>query len=158
MPEHDAESKVAIEGNGDPRELEMEGDGAEAPVLAPAVSAAPAAPVAAPAVPVSGLYVRDPQPANVLEELRIDVDGRYPQMVASGTVYRPLQARMHWAAELEQIGPNRWRGPIFFEHPRGARSGGGGGGPPPPGGPPGHQKRENPPAPPRGGDPRAGIF
>src|ERR671915_67738 len=74
MPEHDAESKVAIEGNG------------------------------------------DPQPANVLEELRIDVDGRYPQMVASGTVYRPLQARMHWAAELEQIGPNRWRGPIFFEH------------------------------------------
>jgi hypothetical protein len=116
MPEHDAESKVAIEGNGDPRELEMEGDGAEAPVLAPAVSAAPAAPVAAPAVPVSGLYVRDPQPANVLEELRIDVDGRYPQMVASGTVYRPLQARMHWAAELEQIGPNRWRGPIFFEH------------------------------------------
>src|SRR5918999_1750063 len=116
MPEHDAESKVAIEGNGDPRELEMEGDGAEAPVLAPAVSAAPAAPVAAPAVPVSGLYLRDPQPANVLEELRIDVDGRYPQMVASGTVYRPLQARMHWAAELEQIGANRWRGPIFFEH------------------------------------------
>jgi hypothetical protein len=117
MPEHDAESTVAIEGNGgDPRELEMEGDDAEAPVLAPAVSAAPAAPVAAPAVPVSGLYVRDPQPANVLEELRIDVDGRYPQMVASGTVYRPLQARMHWAAELEQIGPNRWRGPIFFEH------------------------------------------
>ena len=72
-------------------------------------------------MPVSGLYLRDPQPATVLEELRIDVDGRYPQMVASGTVYRPLQARMHWAAELEQLGPNRWRGPIFFEHSPGVR-------------------------------------
>ena len=122
MPDQDfetgGEAAVAVEGNGgDPHELEPSGDGAEtAAALAPAVAAAPAAPVAAPAVPVSGLYVRDPQPASVLEELRIDVDGRYPQMVASGTVYRPLQARMHWAAELEQIGPNRWRGPIFFEH------------------------------------------
>ncbi|HEV3378611.1 MAG TPA: hypothetical protein VG126_15175 [Thermoleophilaceae bacterium] len=124
MPEHDAETladtAAAVEGNGgDP--LDMNGDGADPTALAPAVTAAPAAPVAAPAVPVSGLYLRDPQPANVLEELRIDVDGRYPQMVASGTVYRPLRARMHWAAEVKQIGPNRWRGPIFFEHSPGVR-------------------------------------
>jgi hypothetical protein len=114
MPEQDVETmtEAAVEGNGEAAaELERRAAPAEGAEEAPA-----AAPAAVPQVRVSGLYLRDPQPANVLEELRIDVDGRYPQMVVSGTVYRPLQARMHWVAEVEQVGPNRWRGPIFFEH------------------------------------------
>lgn len=36
-----------------------------------------------------------PVPALLREDLRLDVDGRYPQMVASGTLYRRLNARLH---------------------------------------------------------------
>ena len=111
MPEQDIETTtdaaLTIEANGDGA-----GDLDE---TAAAVGRRPSQAQAAATTQVSGLYARDPQPANVLEELRIDVDGRYPQMIASGTVFRPLPARMHWVAELKQVGPNRWRGPIFFE-------------------------------------------
>ena len=38
------------------------------------------------------------------EELRLDVDGRYPQMAASGTIYRfGLRQQMHWIARLRRV-------------------------------------------------------
>lgn len=50
------------------------------------------------------------------EELRLDVDGRYPQMVASGTLYRRLEARVHWIANLTTAsGPRHWTGNIWYK-------------------------------------------
>lgn len=50
------------------------------------------------------------------EELRLDVDGRYPQMAASGTVYRfGLKQQMHWIARLRRVAPNTWSGPIWYK-------------------------------------------
>lgn len=82
------------------------------------------------ASPASGLYARDlggghgkaslgPVPAGIRpirrEELRLDVDGRYPQMTASGTIGGFLVSRVHWIAELTKEGPNRWSGPIWYK-------------------------------------------
>lgn len=49
------------------------------------------------------------------EELRLDVDGRYPQFVASGTLYRGLSTRVHWIANLTSTGTNRWSGSIWYK-------------------------------------------
>ena len=49
------------------------------------------------------------------EELRLDVDGRYPQMMASGTHYGVLAKRVHWIARLTASGPNAWTGSIWFK-------------------------------------------
>lgn len=49
------------------------------------------------------------------ERLALDVDGRYPQMVASGTITRLLQTRIHWIAKLRRIAVNRWTGSIFYK-------------------------------------------
>ena len=49
------------------------------------------------------------------EELRLDVDGRYPQMMASGTLYGVLAKRVHWIARLTASGPNAWTGSIWFK-------------------------------------------
>ena len=67
----------------------------------------------------SGRYTPVPSPGRVVpllrnEELRLDVDGRYPQMVASGTLYAQLQARVHWIAELTATGRNTFGGPITY--------------------------------------------
>jgi hypothetical protein len=50
------------------------------------------------------------------EELSLDVDGRYPLLVASGTISRFLAARVHWVANL-QPGPalHQWQGTIWFK-------------------------------------------
>lgn len=47
-------------------------------------------------------------------QLRLDVDGRYPQMVASGTLRSGLFQRTHWIARVARTGPRRWAGPIFY--------------------------------------------
>lgn len=74
--------------------------------------------------PVSGLYKRSrrmwepPKPPKVKlfrEELRLDVDGRYPQMVASGTVFRSLRTKVHWIANLTVSGRNSWTGKIWYK-------------------------------------------
>ncbi|HEU4941967.1 MAG TPA: hypothetical protein VFT18_01785, partial [Gaiellaceae bacterium] len=80
--------------------------------------------------PVSGLYARpptisglpislDPAPRGILpirkEEIRLDVDGRYPQMAVSGTISGFLVSRIHWIARLRKIAPNRWRGAIWYK-------------------------------------------
>jgi hypothetical protein len=47
-------------------------------------------------------------------DLRLDVDGRYPQMVASGTLRSGLFQRVHWIARVARTGPHTWAGPIFY--------------------------------------------
>jgi hypothetical protein len=56
-------------------------------------------------------------PALAGEELRLDVDGRYPQMLASGTVpISPVQ-RLHWIASVHPSGPNSYSGGIWYKDP-----------------------------------------
>ena len=61
----------------------------------------------------------DPAPAGIRpirrEEIRLDVDGRYPQLTVSGTISGLLVSRIHWIARLKRIAPNRWRGSIWFK-------------------------------------------
>jgi hypothetical protein len=49
------------------------------------------------------------------EELRLDVDGRYPQMTASGTLRGLLAPQTHWIASLTATAPNTWAGAIWFK-------------------------------------------
>ncbi|MGK7939038.1 MAG: hypothetical protein AB4062_02545 [Crocosphaera sp.] len=53
------------------------------------------------------------------EELRLDVDGNFPQMVASGTGFSGLTFRIHWVARplsVEQLSDGvRWVAPIIFK-------------------------------------------
>jgi len=70
--------------------------------------AAHAAGAPRPAVPI-------PIPLFRREELRLDVDGLYPQRVASGTITLSLAVRVEWVARLESVAPNTWEGPIFFK-------------------------------------------
>jgi hypothetical protein len=51
----------------------------------------------------------------VREELRLDVDGRYPQMVASGTIYRFFASQTHWVANLTAAGSNVWTGNVWHK-------------------------------------------
>ncbi|MDF9528485.1 hypothetical protein [Bacillus cereus] len=62
------------------------------------------------APPISGLYAWNAQ--QIREEFRLDVDGRYPQMVASGTIISNLSSPIHWIAKLTNNGPNTWTGNI----------------------------------------------
>jgi hypothetical protein len=56
-------------------------------------------------------------PAIAGEEMRLDVDGRYPQMTASGTIpISPVQ-RLHWIAHLHSTGPHSWSGGIWYKDP-----------------------------------------
>ncbi len=50
----------------------------------------------------------------ISEELRLDVDGRYPQMVASGVIHGGIFSRVHWIANLVAKGPNTWTGDVFY--------------------------------------------
>lgn len=49
------------------------------------------------------------------EEVNIDVDGRFPQMTASGTLYRLLTTKVHWVANLASAGVNTWAGAIWYK-------------------------------------------
>lgn len=49
------------------------------------------------------------------ERLRLDVDGPYPQMVASGSVRTGIASRVNWIAHLTATGPNSWTGPISYK-------------------------------------------
>ncbi len=50
------------------------------------------------------------------EELRLDVDGRYPQMTASGAMFSGSDIRVNWIASLVKIGRNQWSGDIWYKH------------------------------------------
>ncbi|MBI4525419.1 MAG: hypothetical protein HY695_16585 [Deltaproteobacteria bacterium] len=54
------------------------------------------------------------------EELRLDVDGRYPQMTASGTISGPIASRIHWIAKLIATSPISWTGSIWYKDTGGA--------------------------------------
>lgn len=49
------------------------------------------------------------------EELRLDVDGRYPQMTASGSMYSGMALSMHWIASLKTTGRSLWAGDIWYK-------------------------------------------
>jgi len=49
------------------------------------------------------------------EEIRLDVDGRYPQMQVSGTRYNLLSPLIHWIARLRPAGNNTWSGRIWYK-------------------------------------------
>jgi hypothetical protein len=50
------------------------------------------------------------------EELRIDVDGSFPQMMASGFVQINLAANIHWIAKLKPAGTLTWAGGIWYKN------------------------------------------
>ena len=49
------------------------------------------------------------------EELRLDVDGHFPQMTASGTARPSLFHRVEWIANLTATGPDTYGGTIWFK-------------------------------------------
>jgi hypothetical protein len=53
--------------------------------------------------------------AHVREELRLDVDGEYPQLTASGSITRWLAGRVNWIAKLRPTGRFSWEGHIWFK-------------------------------------------
>lgn len=50
------------------------------------------------------------------EELRLDVDGLYPQMVVSGTATAGLSVRVEWIANLDAVSEDRWIGSIWYKN------------------------------------------
>jgi len=56
-------------------------------------------------------------PAVAGEELRLDVDGRYPQMTASGSIEISPVQRLHWIASIHSTGPNTYSGGIWYKDP-----------------------------------------
>jgi hypothetical protein len=77
------------------------------PVAAAGPTAGPIA-VPGPALPGPILAIRR-------EELRIDVDGRYPQMTASGIASTGLSGRVAWIASLTPAAGGGWSGSIWFK-------------------------------------------
>ncbi len=70
------------------------------------------------AAATSGLYAARPvlgesAPA-AREELRLDVDGRYPQMTASGTLTASRVVGTHWIAKLTQAANDVYTGSIWY--------------------------------------------
>lgn len=63
-----------------------------------------------PLAPISGLYVWSEQ--EIREEFRLDVDGYFSQMVASGTIFSSQSSTIHWIAKLTANGPDTWTGNI----------------------------------------------
>lgn len=86
-------------------------------------SAAPAdadvlrGPAAAEAPVASGLYRWSPTPySRLTEELRLDVDGWYPQMTASGFVRGSASMTAHWIAEVTAEAPGVWSGAVWYRN------------------------------------------
>lgn len=58
-----------------------------------------------------------PQPLRTKNsQLRLDVDGHYPQMKVSGTNYMGYWWSVHWIADLQVAGTNQWTGEIFYKN------------------------------------------
>jgi hypothetical protein len=54
------------------------------------------------------------------EELRLDVDGRYPQMTASGTIPISKVQRLTWIASVKKTAGHTYAGGIWYKDPAGA--------------------------------------
>ena len=76
---------------------------------------AQATPEQAVPVPVPGPAIPIPVPFRNNEELRLDVDGFYPQMKASGRIANFRLAPAHWIANVAQIAPNTYQGAIWYK-------------------------------------------
>jgi hypothetical protein len=50
------------------------------------------------------------------ETIRLDVDGRYPQMTVSGEIRSGLTGRVHWIAGLAPTAGSTWEGTIWYRH------------------------------------------
>ncbi len=61
----------------------------------------------------SGLYVNRMRGSK--EEFRLDIDGHYPQMEASGTLAIGLKTQINWIARLTAQGQNRFSGAIWYK-------------------------------------------
>lgn len=101
----------------DERGLDGQTVSAVDPEILEPVAAAPASPPIS-FTPFSGLYrpmvVRT---SGVRAELRLDVDGRFPQMKASGSIRQGLFFSSYWVANVAPVGPvpGTWSGGIFFK-------------------------------------------
>ena len=85
--------------------------GSEPDVDAATVTAAVARPIA------SGLYRWSPTPYSTRgEELRLDVDGPFPQHVASGVIRASATSVLDWVANLVLDGADAWSGTIWYKH------------------------------------------
>jgi hypothetical protein len=66
---------------------------------------------------VSGLYRWSPTTySRHFEELRLDVDGYYPQLTASGMIRRSAALVLNWIAKLASQGGDVWEGAIWYKH------------------------------------------
>lgn len=65
----------------------------------------------------SGTYTRLRPTSALYEELRLDVDGRYPQMTASGVLRISPSAKVHWIANVTASGANTYSGTIWYHEP-----------------------------------------
>jgi hypothetical protein len=71
-------------------------------------------------VVVSGVYRWSPTPhSSRFEELRLDVDGYYPQLTASGMIRRSAASVLTWVAKLSSQGDDLWQGAIWYKHGEG---------------------------------------
>ncbi|NND34628.1 MAG: hypothetical protein HKN76_18725, partial [Saprospiraceae bacterium] len=75
--------------------------------------------IPAPVQPASnGHEASSPEEIGILpffsDELRLDIDGRYPQNTVSGVLKLGF-ARCHWIAKLRYYGKNTWRGYIWYK-------------------------------------------
>jgi hypothetical protein len=52
----------------------------------------------------------------VSEELRVDVDGRYPQMTVSGDLTVRLRGRLHWIASVSRTPAGTYAGTIWYRN------------------------------------------
>lgn len=50
------------------------------------------------------------------EEVRLDVDGRYPQMMISGTRSGLFGPVVHWIARVRRVAAGRYEGPIWYRN------------------------------------------
>ncbi len=67
---------------------------------------------------LSGLYqVVTPPGVRPTNHLRLDVDGVYPQMAASGTFSQPGLGSAAWVAGLKLVTPNRFAGSVTYRNP-----------------------------------------
>ncbi len=53
----------------------------------------------------------------IRQELRLDVDGRYPLNMVSGTIYRNFKTPLQWIASLKATGSSQWAGTIWYKDP-----------------------------------------
>ena len=55
----------------------------------------------------------------VFEELRLDADGTFPQMKASGRISASTVAPLHWVANIVKTATNTYGGAIFYKEGNG---------------------------------------